>query len=387
MENAEKIGKTVEKQSVSIDRRLSVAPMMDWTDRHCRYFLRGFAPHALLYTEMITAAAITRGDTARLLAFDPEEHPVALQLGGSNPRELAAAARAGEEAGYDEINLNCGCPSDRVASGSFGACLMLEPDLVADCVAAMRAAVKVPVTVKMRVGVITAQRGGKADSAGAHGSAGTPGLADAAASTGGPHGTVGPRASLKDVVAKFDEADYESLHNFVSKTHAAGSQAAILHARKAVLGGLSPKDNREIPPLRFDVVKRIKQAFPHLPVIVNGGIRDSAGALEALTWCEGVMLGREAYHRPFVLRELHHALYPDESDLLTSREEMLERMARYAQKDLASGGRLSAITRHMLGLYGGQPGAKDYRRYLSEGSREAGAGPELIRSAGRLAAS
>lgn len=377
MENAEKIGKTVEKQSVSIDRRLSVAPMMDWTDRHCRYFLRGFAPHALLYTEMITAAAITRGDTARLLAFDPEEHPVALQLGGSNPRELAAAARAGEEAGYDEINLNCGCPSDRVASGSFGACLMLEPDLVADCVAAMRAAVKVPVTVKMRVGVITAQRGGKADSAGAHGSAGTPGLADAAASTGGPHGTVGPRASLKDVVAKFDEADYESLHNFVSKTHAAGSQAAILHARKAVLGGLSPKDNREIPPLRFDVVKRIKQAFPHLPVIVNGGIRDSAGALEALTWCEGVMLGREAYHRPFVLRELHHALYPDESDLLTFREEMLERMARYAQKDLASGGRLSAITRHMLGLYGGQPGGQRLpevsERGLPRGGRRPGA--------------
>jgi tRNA-dihydrouridine synthase A len=332
--------------------------MMDWTDRHCRYFLRGFSPHTLLYTEMITAAAITRGDRARLLAFDAEEHPVALQLGGSAPLELAAAAKAGEDAGYDEINLNCGCPSDRVASGSFGACLMLEPDLVAECVAAMRAVVKVPVTVKMRIGVITSKRG-----------------AGASVSNG---------QSIRDVVARFDDADYEALYNFISKVHAAGCEVAIVHARKAVLGGLSPKDNREIPPLRFDVVKRIKQAFPHLPVIVNGGIRHSAGALEALTWCDGVMLGREAYHRPFVLRELQQALYPDEPDLLTSREEMLERMTLYAEKDLANGGRLSAIARHMLGLYGGQPGAKEYRRYLSEGAREAGAGPELIRNAGRL---
>src|SRR5882757_3673245 len=372
MENTVNIGISHENQSTLLDRRVSVAPMMDWTDRHCRYFLRGFSPHALLYTEMITAAAILRGDRQRLLEFDPEEHPVALQLGGSDPKELAVAARAGEDTGYDEINLNCGCPSDRVASGSFGACLMLQPDLVADCVAAMRAVVKVPVAVKMRVGVITAQRGGGSNSG--------PRLST------NPHGSTTPRGSIRDAVATFDDADYESLHNFVSKTHAAGSQVAIIHARKAVLGGLSPKDNREIPPLRFDVVKRIKQAFPHLPVIVNGGIRDSAGALEALTWCDGVMLGREAYHRPFVLRELQHALYPDETDLLTSREQMLERMARYAQKDLADGGRLSAITRHMLGLYGGQSGAKEYRRYLSEGSREAGAGPELIRSAGRLGA-
>jgi tRNA-dihydrouridine synthase A len=343
--------------------------MMDWTDRHCRYFLRGFAPHALLYTEMITAAAINRGDRDRLLAFDPQEHPVALQLGGSDPRELAVAAKAGEEAGYDEINLNCGCPSDRVASGSFGACLMLEPELVAECVAAMRHAVKVPVTVKMRIGVITGKRGQSS-------------AKRAAASNGQSE----RGQSVRDIVAKFDEADYEALHNFVAKVHAAGCQVAIVHARKAVLGGLSPKDNREVPPLRFDIVKRVKQAFPQLPVIVNGGIRDRPGALEALTWCDGVMLGREAYHRPFVLRELQHALYPGEPDLLTSREEMLERMARYARKDLSNGGRLSAITRHMLGLYGGQPGAKEYRRYLSEGSRAAGAGPDLLRNAGRLGA-
>src|ERR1700686_5081594 len=252
-----------------LDSRIAVAPMMDWTDRHCRYFLRGFSPHVLLYTEMITAAAIVRGDGARLLAFHPEEHPVALQLGGSEPRELAAAARAGEQAGYDEINLNCGCPSDRVASGAFGACLMLEPARVADCVAEMRAHVSVPVTVKMRVGVVSAAG-----------------------------------REVRNTAAKFDEADFEALHEFVRSVRDAGCAVAIVHARKAVLGGLSPKDNREIPPLRFDVVKRIKQAFPQLPVIVNGGIRDSAAALEALTWCEGVMLGREAYHRPFVLREL-----------------------------------------------------------------------------------
>jgi tRNA-dihydrouridine synthase A len=328
--------------------------MMDWTDRHCRYFLRGFSPHALLYTEMITAAAILRGDRARLLDFDPEEHPVALQLGGSDPKELAVAARAGEDAGYDEINLNCGCPSDRVASGSFGACLMLDPDRVAECVAAMCASVSVPVTVKMRVGVVNSHARG--------------------------HGV-----SIKDAVSKFDEADYESLHAFVGKVCTAGCQVAIIHARKAVLGGLSPKDNREIPPLRFDVVQRIKQAFPQLPVIVNGGMRTSGEALGALAWCEGVMLGREAYHRPFVLRELHHALYPDEPRLQTSRAEMLERMARYTQKELARGGRLSSMTRHMLGLYGGQPGAREYRRFLSEGAREAGAGPDLLRNAARLA--
>jgi tRNA-dihydrouridine synthase A len=319
--------------------------MMDWTDRHCRYFLRGLAPHALLYTEMITAAAILRGDRNRLLGFDPEEHPVALQLGGSEPDDLAQAARIGEEAGYDEINLNCGCPSDRVASGAFGACLMLEPKTVADCVAAMRASVKIPVTVKMRVGVITAT--GK---------------------------------NAREAVAGFTEADYESLHEFVSQIQSAGCQVAIVHARKAVLGGLSPKDNREIPPLRYDVVKRLREAFPTLPFIVNGGFRDVIAVKDALSWSDGVMLGREAYHRPFVLAELEHALYPD-SPQTPSREELLDRMARYADQALARGDRLSAITRHMLGLYGGLPGAREYRRTLSEGSRVPNAGPELFRRA------
>jgi len=320
--------------------------MMDWTDKHCRYFLRGFAPHALLYTEMITAAAILRGDRERLLAFDPEEHPVALQLGGSEPRDLAMAARIGEESGYDEINLNCGCPSDRVASGAFGACLMLEPRKVADCVAEMRASVKIPVTVKMRVGVVSA--------------------------TG--------KAGAREAVREFSEPDFEALREFVQSVKDAGCQVAIVHARKAVLGGLSPKDNREIPPLRYDVVKRLKQSFPDLPVVVNGGFKDVAAVREALDWSDGVMLGREAYHRPFVLAELHRALYPDSAET-PSREELLDRMARYAERALACGDRLAAITRHMLGLYGGEPGAREYRRTLSEGSRVPEATPELFRRA------
>jgi tRNA-dihydrouridine synthase A len=328
-----------------LDRRISVAPMMDWTDRHCRYFLRGFSPHVLLYTEMVTAAAILRGNRERLLAFDPGEHPVALQLGGSEPRDLAAAARAGEEAGYDEINLNCGCPSDRVASGAFGACLMLEPARVADCVAEMRAHVKVPVTVKMRVGVVSAS--GK---------------------------------EARNAVANFDEADFDALHEFVRSVRDAGCAVAIVHARKAVLGGLSPKDNREVPPLRYDVVRRLKAAFPQLPLVVNGGFRDVASATEALGWSDGVMLGREAYHRPFVLAELDRALHPGSLET-PSREELLDRMARYAGRELERGDRLSAIARHMLGLYGGEPGAREYRRTLSEGARASEAGPELFRRA------
>ncbi|MFZ1870403.1 MAG: tRNA dihydrouridine(20/20a) synthase DusA [Steroidobacteraceae bacterium] len=335
---------------MEINRKVSVAPMMDWTDRHCRYFLRGFSPGALLYTEMITSAAIVRGDTRRLLAFDPEEHPVALQLGGSEPRELAAAARAGQEAGYDEINLNCGCPSDRVASGAFGACLMREPARVADCVAAMRAAVAIPVTVKMRIGVVS-----------------------------------GTREKARDALARFDESDFATLHDFVRQVRDAGCEVAIVHARKAVLGGLSPKDNREIPPLRYDVVRRLKQRFADLPVIVNGGLRTAASVLEALTWCDGVMLGREAYHRPFVLSDLERTLGGAERFEPPSREALLERMARYAQRQLAQGDRLSAITRHMLGVYAGEPGARDYRRLLSEGARAAGAGPDLIREAAAAA--
>jgi tRNA-dihydrouridine synthase A len=319
--------------------------MMDWTDRHCRYFLRGFSPDVLLYTEMITATAVVHGDRSRLLAFDPEEHPLALQLGGSEPALLARAAQIGEETGYDEINLNCGCPSERVASGSFGACLMREPELVAECVAAMRARVQLPVTVKMRIGVLESSR----------------------SRTGGR-------------VSEFDEEDFEHLHRFMKQIRSAGCTVAIVHARKAVLGGLSPKENREIPPLRYDVVRRLRNAFPGMPLVVNGGLRESGAVLEALSWCDGVMLGREAYHRPFVLTELQAALHPASAQP-PSREAMLERMERYAARELSRGGRLAPIVRHMLGLYSGQPGAREYRRTLSEGARATDAGPELLRRA------
>jgi tRNA-dihydrouridine synthase A len=340
-----KIGVSDDFPRGKIDRRISVAPMMDWTDRHCRFFLRGFSPSVLLYTEMINARAIIRGDRTRLLAFDPEEHPLALQLGGSEPDELAAAARIGEDAGYDEINLNCGCPSERVASGAFGACLMLEPERVAECVAAMRAVVRVPVTVKMRIGVVTA-----------------------------------PTREVPGAVARFEARDFEALCRFTAAVHRAGCAVAIVHARKAVLGGLSPRENREIPPLRYEVVGGLKEAFPSLPVVVNGGLRDAHSVIAALDWCDGVMLGREAYHRPFVLAELQQALQPH-GDTLPTRPALIERMQRYAARELARGERLAPIVRHMLGLYAGEPGAREYRRTLSEGARAPDAGVELLRRA------
>lgn len=330
-----------------LDRRVSVAPMMDWTDRHCRYFLRCLSPQVLLYTEMITAAAILRGNRERLLAYDAAEHPVALQLGGSEPENLAAAARIGADCGYDEINLNCGCPSDRVHSGAFGACLMLEPARVAACVAAMSAAVSVPVTVKMRIGVV-----------------------------------VGAGPAAQAAIAQYTEADAERLLGFVAQVRAAGAAAVIVHARKAVLGGLSPKENREVPPLRYAVVRAVKAQFPELPVILNGGLREVTGVLEALSWCDGVMLGREAYHRPWLLTQLHAALGGGGGGGGLTRVAVLERMADYARRELARGERLPGITRHMLGLYAGEPGAREYRRRLSEGARVPGAGPELLHQVG-----
>ncbi|MEO7775507.1 MAG: tRNA dihydrouridine(20/20a) synthase DusA [Steroidobacteraceae bacterium] len=350
MENATKTVISVEKRSGFIDRRVSVAPMMDWTDRHCRYFLRSFSPSMLLYTEMITSAAILHGDRARLLRFSTAEHPVALQLGGSSPADLAIAARAGAEAGYDEINLNCGCPSDRVSAGAFGACLMRRPKLVADCVAAMRAVVRVPVTVKMRIGVVVG-RGIDADS------------------------------DVRSAMQRFDERDYELLHDFTATLIDAGADALIVHARKAVLGGLSPKDNREVPPLRFEVVRRLRADFPERPIILNGGVRDAAMARDALAWCDGVMLGREAYHRPYVLAELHAGLLQDPAYHAPSPIEVIERMVAYASLEIARGERLSAITRHMLGLLAHAPRARDFRRLLSEGARLPGANVGLLQQA------
>jgi tRNA-dihydrouridine synthase A len=333
-----------------VDRTLSVAPMMDWTDRHCRFFLRGFSASVLLYTEMITAEALLRGDALRLLKFSVAEQPVALQLGGSEPERVAAAARMGEQAGYCEINLNCGCPSERVHAGAFGACLMAEPERVADCVRAMREAVAVPVTVKMRIGILS-----------------------------------GSGAGLRDRLAQFSEADYAALHGFAAAVEQAGAAAVIVHARQAVLGGLSPKENRDVPPLRPDVVQRLKRDFSHLPVILNGGLRTADHGRAALGWCDGVMLGREAYHRPYVLWELQKLLKHD-AVARPREQDLLERMAEYADRECAAGEPLPVIVRHMLGLLAARPGARAFRQFVSEGARSANANGNLLREAQRFIA-
>jgi len=327
--------------------------MMGRTDRHCRYFLRGFSSRMLLYTEMIAAADLVRGDCARFLEFDPEEHPVALQLGGCVPRELANAARMGEQAGYDEINLNCGCPSDKATGGVFGAYLMQRPEAVAACVAAMRAAVRVPVTVKMRIGVIEGR--GRAAIEASH---------------------------------RFGDGERAELHGFVGAVRDAGCDAVIVHARKAVLGGLSAQDNREIPPLQYDVVSQIKKTFPALQVVINGGLREPDAILRALGGLDGIMLGREAYHRPLLLARLDALLFGAEAHLdnpdipdAVIRARAIERMQGYAERQLARGERLSAVVRHMQGLYVGEPGAHEFRRMLSDGARRLGAGPEVLTEA------
>jgi tRNA-dihydrouridine synthase A len=287
------------------------------------------SPHALLYTEMVTAQAIRHGDRDRLLGFDPAEQPLALQLGGSEPEVLAEAARAGADYGYDEINLNVGCPSDRVQSGRFGACLMAEPALVRDCVAAMRAAVDIPVTVKSRIGI------------------------DA-------------------------HEDYGFLRDFVGTVAESGCGVFIVHARKAILDGLSPKENREIPPLRYEFVYRLKQEFPHLTVVLNGGVRDVDAVRAHLAQVDGVMIGREAYHNPYFLAQLEHALNGVEP---LRREEIMARYTDYMAGQLDRGVRLSAMTRHVLGLYLGQPGARRWRRQLAEGACRPGAGLEVVEAA------
>ncbi|MBK8457583.1 MAG: tRNA dihydrouridine(20/20a) synthase DusA [Phyllobacteriaceae bacterium] len=298
--------------------RLAVAPMMDWTDRHCRYFHRLLAPSALLYTEMVVADAAIHGERERLLGFSPDEHPVALQLGGSEPAKLAEAARIGEGFGYDEINLNVGCPSDRVQSGTFGACLMKAPALVADCVAAMKVAVAIPVTVKCRIGV--------------------------------------------------DEQDPEAaLSALAGAVFDAGADALWVHARKAWLEGLSPKENREIPPLDHGRVHRLQAEFPNRFIGVNGGIATVNQVLDALNHVDGVMLGRAAYHEPAVLFAIEKALAgnpPGEPDF----DAIVAAMTRHAAAHVAGGGRVGHVTRHMLGLFHGRPGARRWRQMLTEGA-------------------
>jgi tRNA-dihydrouridine synthase A len=298
--------------------------MMDWTDRHCRFFHRRLSRRALLYTEMVTAEAVIHGDRQRLVGFDAEERPVALQLGGSDPNRLAEAAAIGAGFGYDEINLNVGCPSDRVQGGRFGACLMSRPELVAACIAHMQSRVTVPVTVKCRIGI--------------------------------------------------DHQDSEAdLDRFISTVAAAGCKTFIVHARKAWLDGLSPKENREVPPLDHDRVFRLKDAYPQLEIVLNGGINSLDEVDRVLTRVDGAMLGRAAYHTPYILAEVDRRLFGD-CERPVQREEVIESLLPYVERHLARGGRLNNITRHILGLYHGQPGARAFRRHLSEHGVREGAG-------------
>jgi tRNA-dihydrouridine synthase A len=305
--------------------------MMDWTDRHCRVFHRLLSRRARLYTEMLTTGAIIHGDRARLLGFDPSEHPVALQLGGSDPADLATAAKIGEEFGYDEINLNVGCPSDRVKDGRFGACLMAEPELVARCVEAMKRAVKIPVTVKCRIGI--------------------------------------------------DDQDPEvSLDRLARGVVAAGADVLIVHARKAWLNGLSPKENRDIPPLDYERVYRLKAALPHVPVIINGGIASLEEVRAHLDHVDGVMLGRAAYQEPWRLIDVDPLLF-GEAAPHASMKQVFEAMLPYIERELARGTRLHAITRHFVGAFHAVPGARAFRRHLAEQGVKAGAGVEVLRHA------
>ncbi|OZS43747.1 tRNA dihydrouridine(20/20a) synthase DusA [Photobacterium sanguinicancri] len=311
--------------------RFSVAPMLDWTDRHCRYFHRLMSDHALLYTEMVTTGAIIHGK-GDFLAYNEEEHPLALQLGGSNPADLARCAKLAQERGYDEINLNVGCPSDRVQNGMFGACLMGEADLVAQSIAAMREVVDIPVTVKTRIGI--------------------------------------------------DEQDsYEFLTHFISTvSEKSGCDDFTIHARKAWLKGLSPKENREIPPLDYPRVYQLKQDFPHLKMALNGGIKTFDEMDEHLKHLDGVMVGREAYQNPYIMAQVDQRLFGSTKPIIKQRE-LVEAMYPYIERQLANGSYLGHISRHMLGLFQGLPGARQWRRHISENAHKAGAGIEVLQQA------
>jgi tRNA-dihydrouridine synthase A len=314
-----------------LDRLIAVAPMLDWTDRHYRYFIRLLSRHTLLYTEMVTTGAILRGDRERLLAHDPIEHPLALQLGGSDPAELARCACIAADWGYDELNLNVGCPSDRVQSGRFGACLMAEPDLVAACVAAMRVATDLPVTVKTRIGI--------------------------------------------------DERDsYQELADFVRRVAAGGCTVFIVHARKAWLSGLSPKENREIPPLRHEVVHRLKRDFPELTIVLNGGLTTLEQVTEQLRQVDGVMIGRAAYENPYLLAEVDRRFFGSSAPP-PNRHQVVRALLPYLEDRLRAGTPLQCMTRPILGLFQGIPGARAWRRVLSERAWRHGAGVEVVEAA------
>ena len=320
-------------QTLLPPRRLTIAPMLDWTDRHCRHFHRLLAPHAWLYTEMVTTGALLHGDVPRHLRFHPAEHPVALQLGGSEPEDLARCAQLAQEWGYDEVNLNCGCPSERVQRGAFGACLMHEPQLVAECVAAMRGATTLPVTVKHRIGIDQIE-------------------------------------------------DYAFVHGFITQVAAAGCSTFIVHARNAWLKGLSPKENREVPPLRYEVAWQLKRDFPQLEILLNGGLATTAQITEQLQYVDGVMIGREAYHNPWLLAEWERTLF--NPDWQPSRESIIAGLVDYAEYERREHGTpLRAIVRHVLGFANGLPGARNFRRILSDPTALRDASPELLWQAWR----
>ena len=318
-------------KSGSYNHRFSIAPMMDWSDHNCRYFWRLLTKQALLYTEMVTTGALIHGDRKRFLHFNREEHPVALQLGGSDPKDLARCARWAQEWGYDEVNINCGCPSDRVQSGMFGACLMGKPNLVADCVKAMMDSCDIPVTVKHRIGIDHME-------------------------------------------------SYEQLLAFIEPVAAAGCSVFIVHARKAWLQGLSPKENREIPPLNYPWVYQLKKDFPHLTIVVNGGIQSIKDCQDHLEHVDGVMLGREAYQNPWMLAQVDGKLFGIDSPL-KSRDDVIAELLPFAEQHLAQGGQLNHITRHILGLYQGIPGARKFRRHLSENAYKKEAGIRILAEA------
>ena len=319
------------KTSKYASNRLSVAPMLDWTDRHCRYFHRLLSQQTLLYTEMITTGAILHGK-GDFLEYNEQEHPLALQLGGSNPVDLAACAKLAGERGYDEVNLNVGCPSDRVQNGRFGACLMAEPELVADCVSAMKEVTDIPITVKTRIGID-------------------------------------------------DQDSYEFLTKFVSTvSEKGGCEQFTIHARKAWLSGLSPKENREIPPLDYDRAYQIKKDFSDLVIAVNGGVTTLEQTKEHLQHLDGVMIGREAYHSPFILAEVDQQIFGLDTPI-KKRSQVVEEMYPYIERELSNGASLGHISRHMLGLFQSMPGARQWRRYISENAHKKGAGIEVMQTA------
>lgn len=314
-----------------LDRRFTLAPMMEWSTSDCRTFWRFLTKRAVVYSEMVTSGALLHGDKKRFLDFNPIEHPIALQLGGSNPKDLATCAKIVEDWGYDEVNLNCGCPSDRVQNGMIGAVLMAHPKLVAECYAEMQSAVKIPVTIKHRIGI--------------------------------------------------DEMDdYEGMVNFVDEIASAGCTTFIVHARKAWLKGLSPKENREVPPLNYDNVIRLKRERPSLEIIINGGITTLEQSQQLLEHVDGVMVGREAYSNPYLLAQVDQTIYGSD-DAVPTRQQVMEKFIEYCEQELSKGAKLNHLTRHILGLYQGLPGARSFRRVISEQAHRPNAGIEVVYNA------